>query len=315
MSTRWNLALAAVVLPLMAGCADLGEEETDGDASLALARATSESSFEAELAALEAEYGRATNGGGTTTTQTIRPQGALSWVRPGSLCSVLRPLRGFERAYFYYGAYIEGDALGAGPHVGMDFVYDLWNRQAAVFTWSANGVNIGTAASVGGGAYVGYGFGKKANVVDAWSGTFETTSASLSVPETKLGIDSVSFRSPDGSVSGVSIGASAGLSLSWPLPVTGQVEAGYWTPFDSGTRALATFSRGTRNSLETATAAPRPNRPARPYQYVQYERSRDLAIALLVSVPAMGGSIPASEVLAIDVLRRSGYTSAQLCPR
>jgi len=201
----------------------------------------------------------------------------------------------------------------------MDFVFDLWNRQAAAFSWKSATANIGTAGSIAAGGYVGYGFGAKASVIDAWAGRFDSATVSLEIPETKLGIQGSGFRSPDGSIVGGSVGVAAGLALSWPLPVTGTLETGYWVPFDGATQRMAAVSVGARRTLGTATALtgdPRIAKNAKPrgYHFVQYERGSDLALGLLWSAPAGVSLAPAAQAVAIGVLRDSGRSIEQLCP-
>lgn len=307
-------AAALGLVPVLAGCSDAGEDDDSGESGLALKRASSESSFEKALDELEARFASADAAqGGSVRPQTLGPRAARLSLASRSLCTYLSSFRSLEHAYFYFGGTIGATGAGTGGQAGMDFVYDLYDRQAAVFGWEGRALSIGTAGYVAAGGYFGYGFGKKANVIDAWSGTFEQATLSIDVPETKLGVDGSTFRSPDGSIVGIALGGTAGLALSWPIPASGQLSSGFWTPFDAGTRALASWSYASRHTLQTAPAVA--GRQLRNFAYVQYDRASDLALALLTTAPAGLSAVPAAETLAIGVLRDSGRTVDQLCPR
>jgi len=315
-------SLLALAGALLVGCA--GAEPTDEDvdadgAALSAARADSAAAFEAQLADLERRYASSAEGGATVAPASLRPLGGRLGPVSRKLCDHLAPFSQLEHAYFYYGGYVGADVV-VGAQTGMDFVYDLWNRQAAVFSWKAATANLGTAGAIEVGGYVGYGFGAKSNVLDAWAGRFDAVDVSVDIPLTKLGIEASGFRSPDGSIVGGSVGAAAGLAISWPLPVTGSLETGFWVPFDAGTRSLNAVAHGARRSLKRAPALsgdPRIKSSAKPrdYDYVQFERSSDLALGLLWSAPAGVALVPAAQAVAIGVLRDSGRTIEQLCPR
>ena len=320
MKTILKISAVLSLGALAMGCAasDQGDEATDAEgAALSQAREASETAFEAQMADLERRYASGDDKPASAPTPSLAPQTAKLGVSR-TLCEHLRPFARLEHAYFYYGGYFNADVV-VGAQVGMDFVFDLWNRQAAAFSWKSATANIGTAGSIGVGGYVGYGFGDKANVIDAWAGRFDSVSASLEIPGTKLGIEGSGFRSPDGTIVGGAIGAAAGLSASWPLPVSGTLETGFWVPFDSATKRMAAVSLGARRSLGTATALtgdPRIAKNAKPraYDFVQYQRSSDLALGLLWSAPAGVSLAPAAQAVAIGVLREAGRSIEQLCP-
>lgn len=293
----------------LAGCAGVETEEDTGDSDLALVRASSEESFSREMDALEARYASVER----SEDGDVHPEGLGIVLPRGSVCKYLAPLRKYGHEYFYFGGYLGADVV-AGARGGMDFVFDLWNRQAAVFTWKSVTANVGTAASVSAGGYFGYAFGEKANVIDAWSGRFDSAGVSLDIPETKVGVSATGFRSPDGSIVGGSLGASAGLAASWPLPVQGTLETGYWVPFDDATRSIASYSLGTNRTLMHAAAAPRPGARPQSYQYVQYERSSDQALAILINAPAGLGLVAAAQAIAVGTLRATGRSVTELCP-
>ena len=318
--------LAITGLFSLVGCAAPTEEDDSSsseDAALTEARSTSEQAFEAQMNELEQRYEKASSEEVSTQSFGIPSQVGARSLPFGSirkkLCEHLAPFGSLEHAYFYYGGYVSADVV-VGAQVGMDFVFDLYNRQSAAFTWKVATANVGTAGSIGISGYVGYGFGAKANVLDAWAGRFDSISGEIEIPGTKLGVEGSAFHSPDNTIVGGSIGVAAGLALSWPLPVTGTVETGFWVPFDAATQKMSAIAFGANRSLATGTAMnadPRLDHAAKnkPYQYVQFAKSSDLALGLLWTAPAGVSLVPAAQAVAIGVLRDSGRTLAQICPR
>ena len=321
MTTLRLCSLSAAACLMLVGCAGASsEDDTDVEgAALSAARAASATAFAEQMAELEARFdASAEDTSSSVSTKTIRPLTTRLAPMSRRLCDHLAKFRGLEHAYFYFGGYGSADVV-VGAAVGMDVVYDLWNRQAATFSWKASTVNVGTAGSIAVGGYVGYGFGAKDNVIDAWAGRFDSVAVDVDIPLTKFGIEGELFRSPDGSVVGGTIVATAGLSLSWPLPVSASLETGFWVPFDRGTDRMASASLGARRSLKTTSALtgdPRIHGDARSrsYRYVQYEKSSDLALGLLMTAPGGVSLVPAAQAVAIGVLRDSGRIVEDLCP-
>lgn len=157
-------------------------------------------------------------------------------------CAILLPIekkfgKSSIQPYFFMGGSVEA---GAGLHgmIGTDYVWDLYNLQMAVFNYKSMETVFG-AGSVGAGAnaYLGLGFGKKANVVDAWSGRFAAVGVSGSLPLLANYLSGhishftaqTSRGKPDYSIQGGSIGVSAAMSLPSAAPGALQVSAGHWT--------------------------------------------------------------------------------------
>jgi hypothetical protein len=317
-SVARQLSLFAVGVSVAAsvGCAPASEEgETEGGATAISALASSK--FDGELAQLEAEYDRcvrdgkcaAVNGVGTSgqakgASAQIHLQG---WgLRKEDLCGTLAPLRGLEHAYFFVGGAVEGGAVVTG-HVGVDFVWDLWDRQAAGFWY--RGAGFDTLVGVQASAYMGYGFGDKADVLDAWSGTFETAGLSVALPVLKLGVGAQGFRSPDNSVIGGAAVLSVGLDfLSLPVDVDATISTGEWTASERLTHGVADSWWFVRQSTV------RRNVGGKPHDFVQFRGGRDVALSILQTT-GTAGVLPAAHAVAIGLLKDNGWTLSQACPR
>lgn len=312
-----TLGLFATGLSVLAaaGCASDAEPEAESGTSSVSALASSK--FDGELAQLEAEYDRCvqdgkcpavdgvgTSGQAKTKSGQVRLQG---WgLRREDLCGTLAPLRGLEHSYFFVGGAVEGGAIVSG-HLGADFVWDLWNRQAAAFWYT--GVGFDTLVGVQASAYMGYGFGDKRDVLDAWSGTFQTAGLSVALPVLKLGVGAQGFRSPDNSVIGGAVVLSAGLDfLSLPVDVDASVSTGEWVPWDGATRSVASSWWLVRQSSARRTVA------GKSRELIQFRGGRDVALSMLQTVGA-GGVMPAAHAVAIGVLKDNGWTLSQACPR
>ena len=55
------------------------------------------------------------------------------------MCEVLAPFAGMQHPYFFYGGNVTG-AAGGAAQAGFDVVFDIWNQQAAVFTYKGVGL-------------------------------------------------------------------------------------------------------------------------------------------------------------------------------
>jgi hypothetical protein len=177
---------------------------------------------------------------GRHANQTIRPLGITSLVRrlrSISLCDALGPLRVFVSPYFFVGMNGTAAAVRTGQNRGVDLVWDLRNMQFATFFYTGQGYRtlVGLEASV----YMGYGFGRKDNVIDAWSGQFETADASVDVPLLHISAGGPVFASPDRSIWGGAISAGVGLNVLEPIGgVSMGVTDATWTGWDEATRAF-----------------------------------------------------------------------------
>lgn len=186
----------------------------------------------------------------------------------------LTAMRALTEGYIVVGSSATGQMGSAAVGGGMDLVWDLWNEQFAVYVYPQGGLsyfNISAGAQV----YTGFGFGNHPHIHSAWSGWFRGAQAAFNVDVFKLiSLEgSISyFESPDRSTVGGLVGAGASVSvprirdiLRLPLGASAAgVEAGYWTPFDAGTRR---FARGKQ-------IIPRPAANGRNHQIVNLEPGR-----------------------------------------
>jgi hypothetical protein len=195
---------------------------------------------------------------------SIRTQSGLPPLVKKKICAYLKPLmrsHAFEHPYFYVGASLHAAGV-VGVIGGVDGVWDLYDQQAATFYYS--GRTIETGISVGQTVSAGIGFGAKANVLDAWSGHFDSVGAEVGIPfvswfSAGLGY----FRSPDRSIEGVN--GTVSLSQGLTPPVTVAVTSANWTPYDAGTQKLASSFLGfPKYSVEHASVG------GRSYAYIQY---------------------------------------------
>ncbi len=235
--------------------------------------------------------------GGDIGTASLRPQGLFDRI---DICDALRPLAGLEHPYFFIGGSVSGGAV-AGVQGGVDVVWDLWNRQAAMFYYGGGGIMslVGGEAAV----YEGYGFGDKSGVIDAWSGEFRTFSLSVGLPVLRLAAGGSGFSSPDRTVMGGAVSISAG--LDWiPTPVDGSLVVGIWTAFDTGTQAI-----GSRLWFVDYTEETVQNK-----KYIQFATHAGVAASILQTVPVSLAAAPTAQAVAVGVLRDRGLTIQALCP-
>ncbi|MCA9587399.1 MAG: hypothetical protein KC657_18860 [Myxococcales bacterium] len=222
------------------------------------------------------------------------------------MCEVLAPFAGMQHPYFFYGGNVTG-AAGGAAQAGFDVVFDIWNQQAAVFTYK--GVGLASLAGGEASAYMGYGFGNKSSVLDAWTGRFCTAGASVGIGKGALfgiplgaGVGGSLFTTPDQSVAGgaVSVSGTAG----YAPPLEAAVFAGDWSAYDAGTTALGSAGFGYRDSIKQKNGK----------KYVQYNSSVDMAVAMLWNVSFPTNVQVATQVLAVDALKKTGLTLEQACP-
>jgi len=219
------------------------------------------------------------------------------------MCETVAPLSQLQHPYFFYG--VNGGAgAGAAVNGAVEVYFDLWNQQSAVFT--STGVSAGTTSGAEVGAYMGYAFGDKPNVIDAGSGRVCSVTGGLGIKAIAgVSVTGSVFSSPDGSFVGGSMGLSAAAGL-WEVPVdinVGATDSGAW---DEATRALGDSGWGYRRDVITDASTGD--------QYVQYSGAVDMAIALLWNVPPPQSVAVASQVLAIAALKETGLTIEQACP-
>lgn len=223
----------------------------------------------------------------------------------GKMCETLAPFAGLGHPYFYYGGSVQGGAGGVAQ-IGADVVYDIWNQQAAVFSY--RGVGAESLAGAEAGAYMGYGFGNKSSVLDAWSGRFCTGSVSVGlkgVPLAGIGAFGSAFISPDATVVGGAVGVSG--YLGWSPPVGGSAVAADWGAWNSATSALNNVGWGYRSDVVQ-------NADGQGHDLIQYRSSFDMAMHVLWNLPPPQNVAVATQVLAVAALRRTGLTLDQACP-
>jgi hypothetical protein len=305
----WFVIATVALTSTSAGCADSAEQEPVGEASEdALTAANGE--FDAELRELEKltaqceqEGACASNGTLTPRSVGLAPQG-LSFRRV-KMCDVLRPFAAFENPYVFVGGSYKAAAIATLADGGVDLVFDLARRQMAVFRYKNHGVQnlVGAEANV----YFGYAFGRKRNVLDAWSGEFQTAEATAETPFLKLSAGAAIFRAPDNSLWGALVEASIGVNALGPLStVEVGVSEGHWTPWDRATEAMG--HRLWLVSYETR----RDHVGHATHSYVQFETARGTALAL-VQTMGPAGIGPAAHALALATLQQRGLTIARAC--
>jgi hypothetical protein len=158
--------------------------------------------------------------------------------------------------------------------------------------------------------YVGYAFGAKRNVFDAWSGKFQTAEATAEIPVLGIGVGGAIFRSPDNSLIGGSIQASFSIDALGPLGSVGvAVSEGDWTPVDRGTKAMGDSLWFVNYDEKTARAADN-----KEHVYLQFARARGAALSMVETLGVVG--LPAAaHMLAIAALESAGLTYDNACSR
>lgn len=245
----------------------------------------------------------------TTTIETasLSPLGHATGSRSASsftLCGALAPLRSLEHPYFFGGASLKGAYVGTLADRGVEVVFDLKKRQAAAFLYHTTGIQnlIGVEAE----AHVGYAFGEKENVIDAWSGDFQTATATFEVPHLEIGLGATIFRAPDSSIWGGAVGVGGGLNLI-AAPVGVSVGDGEWHAWDAATKAQGASYWFVRYDEKRATDH------GKTYAYLELQSTRDLALALLETFGPLGVA-PAAQAAALAALDKAGLTIDEACP-
>jgi hypothetical protein len=298
-------------LGVVGGCAAPAQEELEGSSSAALAA----SDFASQLDDVDAAYescvraGRCADTDGalasdsSTLAAGLRPQSFRSMVSGRDLCTALGKLGVSEHAYFFVGASVTGGAA-ATPLLGTDIVWDLYNRQLAAFAYAGGGV--ASVVGIEGSAYLGFGFGHKDGVVDAWSGRTASTTLSVGIPGLRLGVGATGFTSLDGTVKGGAVSASFGLNVI-PTPAEAAVDAVEERPWNAGTNGLRPRlwlvgfdDAGTTYDQKT-------------YAYLRLRSPKDVALSILELGGVGGGGVAAAGAIAVGILRARGLTVSQVC--
>ncbi len=306
------LGLVVTALLAAVGCAPAEEEDTADATADAISVANGE--FERTLAEIEdatkdcGEQGCPAPGAeGISGTKSIAPL-AGPRVAGRTLCSTLRPLSGLGNPYFFMGASANATAIRKLFDGGVDLVFDLRNQQAALFHYHNDGYSnlVGIEANV----YTGYGFGRKANVIDAWSGEFQSADATVELPVLNIGVGGNIFRAPDNSIIGGAVEATIGFNALGPLgTVEVSASEGEWTPWDNATRVygrslfLARYREGSARFH------------GKQHAYLQFNGTRDLGVALVQTGGVVLGGQAAAYGAAVAALKKSGLTYEQMCRR
>lgn len=313
------LALAAVALPFGEGCAQETEEDASSSSDSALVSAANEA-FQADIAAVERITRKCQSAGECPGDAETRPAGVSirtatdasanvhsASLRDLTMCDALRPFARLEHPYFFVGASAKAAFLAPLKDGGFDMVWDLEHRQLAVFHYESHGLQ--NLVGVEAGVYLGYAFGQKANVLDAWSGEFEAAAATFEIPVLEIGAGGRIFRAPDDSLFGGALVADVGLNMLGHLAsVSVGVEHGEREPSDEATRVMGDafyFVPFATMSLEHEGAA---------HTYLQFAQPRDLALALVETFGAFGVN-PAGYALARNALEQTGLTYERACPQ
>ena len=271
-------------------------------------RAAAEKEFRAELVAVDSTYSKCKDQLKTAPTCSGATQ-SLGLFDGLSLCPVLRPFKGLltdaTHPYFFYGLSGVG-GTGGVKQIGVDFVWDFWNRQAAAFAYSGGG--IASIVGVEGSAYAGYGFGNKSGVIDAWSGVFVTGSASVGLPFHLASAGGSIFTSPDRTVYGGAASVALGFDFK-PTPFDGSISGANWVAWDQETEALTGFFHFVKYEEAHASDGTGTSR-----LYLQFGSSRDLALGLLWAAGPLNLLAPIPTAVGVGILRRTGLTADQLCP-
>lgn len=302
--------LGAFLGPLV-GCASPEEDDSVSASDEALSVATT--SFDADMATLERlrhqceSEGRCEHAGGSTTDSGgVHLETEAPRVRDSRLCNALTPFQGLGHPYFFVGTSAKAAAIDVIDNPGFDAVWDLRNQQFAVFAFHGDGLEnlVGVEAN----AYMGYAFGNKRDVLDAWSGAFESGEATVQVPVLQIGVGGAIFQSPDGSIFGGLVEASVGVNALGPLaPISASVSKGLWVPVDEGTRALGETFVFTSFHEQRAAAA-----DGKDYAYVQFDNTRSLALSILERLGPFG-TAPAAYAVALDALEKAGISYENAC--
>lgn len=215
----------------------------------------------------------------------------------GKLCDVLKPFADRVPPFFYYGAYVQGGAGGVGL-LGTEEVLDLKNLQSAVFWYKGGGVGSQFGAEVG--TYVGWAWGDKANVIDAWAGPVGAISVSAELPWLELGAGVTYWTSLDHTVNGGAVAGSFGLDVL-PTPVDAFATVSELIPWNMQTdyRAGSTRAGHSMGSHNGGT-------------YIQFNNRKEMASYILTTVPQNGSALASSVAagtLAISIARDFGGSS------
>lgn len=307
---------AACLVTWLSGCASPVEPEQRADSTSALGGEPFEDEFISRVRLVESKRESCAHGDcgeGTATASLselhVLTAPSLSSDKSRSItsfhaCEVLRPLAGVQHPYFFAGTEAHAGDVGVTA-AGVDLVFDLSNRQAAYFTYQHVGIQnlVGVGASV----YTGLAFGKHDNVLEAWSGTFQTAQATVATPFLNIAVGGTIFRSPDNTLWGGAVQASLGFNLI-PTAVEAGVSEGEWTAWDGATKSLAD-SYWFVVSREVASAKV----GSHTHEYVQFSGSFDISVALLETF-GVAGSLPAAIAVGLDVLKKRNLTIEAACP-
>jgi len=313
------LLLAPLLLLTASSAASTGCEAPSEPIATTSAAKLSQVDFDTRVAELRKDWNQcvaakrcSAKDGGLVAPRSYGVSSALDWLTGApDLCETLAPLRGLEHPYFFVGVNVTAGA-GVVAQGGIDVVWDLEHQQGAAFWYRGGGLS--SLGGIEAGAYLGWGFGKKAGVIDAWSGDFVTGSISVGIPVLKLAAGASGFKSPDGSVWGASVGVSGGFDFV-PTPVDLSLTGGYWTPWDTGTEAMSKASFLSKSTLETTSAEIQwrdGKKETVTREYVQFASSRSLGLSMVLASPGPGGQA-ALVAIALDVLRSRGLTLEQAC--
>jgi hypothetical protein len=312
------LSLAALTVLSTACAAPQEEDEASSGTGDALTLASND--FESTLAAIDAATARCEDqqgcnkaddaegaeGGIGTRSIPLQPL-ARPTLRGARLCNVLRPLAALQSPYFFAG--LSGNVTGIRRLLdgGVDIVFDLRNQQAALFHYHGTGYSnlVGIEAN----AYSGYAFGRKANVLEAWSGDFQSADATVEVPFLNIGVGGKIFRAPDNSLFGGAAVATIGLNALGPYgAIEVSVDEGHWTAWDGATRAYG-------KSLWFSGFQERNARVhGKSHTYIQFNGAKDVGIALVQSFGRLGTN-PAAVTAALASIKSAGLSIDQACPR
>jgi hypothetical protein len=139
---------------------------------------------------------------------------AIKRLSLGAACDALEAVLDNGNIFYYQGVTVEG-AVGAGGHVGIEEVFDLYQQQAAMF--GHGGLGIGNQIGASASGYAGFAAelrDKDRTVTEAWAGETVSLGGGWSVPFTRVGAGFDSWINKEGNIVGAAGRVSVGLNVA-----------------------------------------------------------------------------------------------------
>jgi hypothetical protein len=139
---------------------------------------------------------------------------AIKRLSLAAACDSLKAVLDNGNIFYYQGVTVEG-AVGAGGHVGIEEVFDLYQQQAAMF--GHGGLGIGNQIGASASGYAGFAAelrDKDRSVTEAWAGETVSLGGGWSVPFTRIGAGFDSWINKEGNIVGAAGRVSVGLNVA-----------------------------------------------------------------------------------------------------